>query len=212
MTPIIRVLLVDDHLPFRMGMRVLLQQDAAIEIVGEAESGKTTLEQCNLLQPDVIVLDYQLPDMNGAAIASELKKRELPIRLLVLSAYDDYQYIRNMLAAGATGYLLKDEAAETIVAAVHAAAQGKAYFSAAVTAQLVKLAGSEEIAISPPTGRELDVVQQLAQGLTNAEIARKLAITERTVAFHVGNLLSKLGVNNRTEAVVDCIRRGWLKV
>jgi len=212
MKQVIRVLLADDHLPFRVGMRVLLQQDPAIEIVGEAACGKTTLAQSTLLQPDVIVLDCHLPDMNGAEVAQEIKKRNLPVRLLALSAYDDQHYVRGMLVAGATGYLLKNEAAETIVAAVRAAAQGKAYFSASVTAQLAKLAANETPLITPPTGREMEVLHHLAGGLTNAEIARILKIKERTVAFHIEGLLSKLHVNNRTEAVVDAIRRGWLQV
>jgi DNA-binding NarL/FixJ family response regulator len=205
-------LLVDDHTAFRIGMRVLLQQSAVIEIVGEAASGKAALAQMAVLQPDIIVLDCHLPDLDGPTVATEIKKCDLPVRILALSAYDDLQYVRGMLCAGATGYLLKNEATETIVAAVQAAAQGKAYFSAAVTVQLAKLAANNEAVMTPPTEREQDVLQQLAKGLTNAEIARALNIKERTVAFHVENLLSKLGASNRTEAVVASIRLGWLKV
>ncbi|MFN8494976.1 MAG: response regulator transcription factor [Caldilineaceae bacterium] len=212
MTNLIRVLLVDDHAAFRIGMRVLLQQSAAIEIVGEAESGKAALVQLPVLQPDVVVLDCHLPDIDGPTVAAALKKVDLSVHILALSAYDDPQYVRGMLCAGATGYLLKNEATETIVAAVEAAAQGKAYFSAAVTVQLAKLAGYNEAVMTPPTEREQEVLQQLAKGLTNAEIARALHIKERTVAFHVENLLSKLNASNRTEAVVESIRRGWLKV
>lgn len=208
----IRVLLVDDHAAFRIGMRVLLQQSPAIEIVGEAESGKAGLAQLPVLQPDVVVLDCHLPDLDGPTVAAAVKKSDFPVRILALSAYDDPQYVRGMLCAGATGYLLKNEATETIVAAVAAAAQGQAYFSAAVTLQLAKLAGNHETVITPPTEREQAVLQQLAKGLTNAEIARLLQIKERTVAFHVENLLSKLNASNRTEAVVESIRRGWLKV
>ncbi|MCX6048384.1 MAG: response regulator transcription factor [Chloroflexi bacterium] len=212
MTKIIRVLLVDDHAAFRMGMRVLLQQSPVIEIVGEAETGKMALAQLPVLQPDVVVLDCHLPDLDGPTVAAALKKHDLTVHILALSAYDDAQYVRGMLYAGATGYLLKNEATETIVAAVQAAAQGKAYFSAAVALQLAKLAGNNEVVMTSPTAREQEVLQQLAKGLTNAEIARALNIKERTVAFHVENLLSKLGVSNRTEAVVASIRQGWLKV
>lgn len=114
-----------------------------------------------------------------------------------------------LLAAGATGYLLKNEAIETIVAAVQAAAQGKAFFSAAVAAQLAQLA-RQEASLPPPTPREQQVLEQLALGKTNAEIARHLQIGERTVRFHVENLFGRLGVENRVEAVVKAMQVGWL--
>jgi NarL family two-component system response regulator LiaR len=208
----IRVLLVDDHPPFRIGMRVLLEQHPGIQVVGEAESGRTALAAVAQLQPDVVVLDCQLPDLDGPTVAAELQASGARPHLLALSAYDDLKYIRGLLAAGATGYLLKSEATETIVAAVQAAAEGKAYFSASVAAQLATLARTPADPLVTPTAREREVLACLARGLTNAEIARELGVVERTVAFHIENLLSKLAVENRTEAVVEAIRRGWLVV
>jgi two-component system, NarL family, response regulator LiaR len=208
-TPPIRVLLVDDHPPFRVGMRVLLTQNPAIVVVGEAGTGAETLRQAATLHPDVVVLDCQLPDMEGPAVAAALRQHEPPVRVLALSAYDDLKYIRGLLAAGATGYLLKNEAVETIVAAVQAAAQGKAFFSAAVAAQLAQLA-QPPVSVEPPTARELDVLRELAQGRTNAEIARQLGISERTVRFHMENLFGRLGVENRVEAVMKAMQQGWL--
>ena len=205
----IRVVLVDDHPPFRIGMRVLLEQSPRIQVVGEAGDGAEALAAAEQLQPDVLVLDCQLPDMDGPAVAAALRDSELPVRILALSAYDDLHYIRGLLAAGATGYLLKNEATETIVAAVQAAAQGKAFFSAAVAAQLAQLA-RQEASPEPPTAREQQVLQQLALGKTNAEIARHLQISERTVRFHVENLFGRLGVENRVEAVVKAMQVGWL--
>lgn len=209
MDNVIRVLLVDDHPPFRVGMRVLLEQNPAIQVVGEAGTGAEALVAAGQLQPHVLVLDCQLPDMDGPALAAALRAQELPVRILALSAYDDLHYIRGLLAAGATGYLLKNEAIETIVAAVQAAAQGKAFFSAAVAVQLAQLARLDAT-VQPPTPREQQVLEQLALGKTNAEIARQLRIGERTVRFHVENLFGRLGVENRVEAVVRAMQAGWL--
>lgn len=209
MDNVIRVLLVDDHPPFRVGMRVLLEQNPAIQVVGEAGTGAEALVAAGQLQPHVLVLDCQLPDMDGPALAAALRAQELPVRILALSAYDDLHYIRGLLAAGATGYLLKNEAIETIVAAVQAAAQGKAFFSAAVAVQLAQLARLDAT-VQPPTPREQQVLEQLALGKTNAEIARQLRIGERTVRFHVENLFGRLGVENRVEAVVRAMQSGWL--
>lgn len=210
----IQVLLVDDHPPFRIGMRVLLEQHPGITVVGEAGSGAEAVRLAATLQPDVIVLDCQLPDMDGPAVAVALRQtqqnEEHPVRFLALSAYDDLKYIRGLLAAGATGYLLKNEAAETIVAAVLAVAEGRAFFSASVAGQLANLA-RQELWAEPPTAREMEVLHQLALGLTNAEIAKELGIAERTVRFHVENLFARLNVDNRVEAVVKAMQLGWLQ-
>ena len=208
----IRVLLVDDHPPFREGLRVLLDRHERIQVVGEADDGESALQQLKSLQPDVVVLDCQLPDADGPTIAAALRKSQATIKILALSAYDDPTYIRGLLAAGATGYLLKSETLTTIIAAIEAVAQGKSYFSAAVQTQLAKLVVGLDQALSPPTPREQEIVVLLAEGLTNAQIGRQLKIAERTVAYHVENLLSKLGVENRTQVVVKAIQQGWLKV
>jgi DNA-binding NarL/FixJ family response regulator len=157
----------------------------------------------------VVVLDCQLPDMDGPAVAVALREREIPARVLALSAYDDLKYIRGLLAAGATGYLLKNEAVEVVVAAVQAAAMGRAFFSATVAAQLAQLARPEPL-VEPPTAREREVLAELALGRTNAEIARQLGISERTVRFHMENLFGRLGVENRVEAVMKAMQLGWL--
>ena len=206
----IRVLLVDDHPPFRIGMRVLLEQDAAIAVVGEASTGVETLRLAAQLQPDVIVLDCQLPDLDGPAVAAALRAQEAPVRILALSAYDDLKYVRGLLAAGAMGYLLKNEAVEVVITAVKAAAQGRAYFSATVATQLAQLARPEPL-VEPPTAREQEVLAELALGRTNGEIARQLGISERTVRFHIENLFGRLGVENRVEAVMKAMQLGWLE-
>ncbi len=216
--PPITVLLTDDHLPFRIGMRVLLDHHDDIRVVGEAEDGASALALHDALRPDVMVLDCQLPDQEGPSVAEALRARGSESRVLALSAYSDEQYVRGMLAAGATGYMLKSEAAETIVAAVRATAEGRAFFSASIAAQLASLARSTggrstlPDDVQQPTAREMEVLQQLATGRTNLQIARELGIAERTVRFHVENLFGRLNVDNRVEAVVKAMKLGWLAV
>ncbi|MCE7987260.1 MAG: DNA-binding response regulator [Caldilinea sp. CFX5] len=208
----IRVLLVDDHPPFREGLRVLLDRNPRIQVVGEADDGQKALDQLKYLQPDVVILDCQLPDADGPLIATEMRKCQASVKLVALSAFDDPNYIRGVLGAGAIGYLLKNETVQTIIAAIEAVAQGKPYFSAAVQAQLAKFMVNIEQVGATPTAREREIVELLAEGLTNAQIGRQLSIAERTVAYHIENLLSKFGVENRTQIVVAAIRQGWLKV
>ncbi|MEM7134889.1 MAG: response regulator transcription factor [Chloroflexota bacterium] len=208
----IRILLIDDHLPFRVGMKVLLEQVPEFEVVGEAENGVDTLAQATALRPDVLVLDCQLPDMDGPSVVETLQHCGIPVQILALSAFSDASYVRGMLAAGAIGYLLKSEAVETIIAAVQATAKGQPFFSASIATQLASMARSDpdEPSVRKPTPRELDVLRLLVEGLTNIQVARELGITERTVRFHIENLFIRLNVESRTEAVVKAIRLGWI--
>lgn len=208
----ISVLLTDDHPPFRIGVRTLLEQNTGIRVVGEADTGAQTLQQLEQLQPDVLVLDCQLPDLDGPTVVYEVRRRQWRTPILALSAFDDISYIRGMLIAGVQGYVLKNEAPGIIVAAVEATARGKSYFSASVSQHLARLAHDEDRTKGAPTERELQVLRLLAGGLTNATIAQRLNIAERTAAYHVENLMMKLAASNRTETVVAAIREGWLKV
>jgi len=203
----IRVLLADDHPTLRLGLRVLLERAPDIEVVAEAEKGEEALAKILAFQPDVAVLDCQLPGLSGPEVAREIRRRGLPTRILALSAYRYEHYIRGMLEAGAVGYLLKEEAPEAIVEAVRAAVQGGMYFSPGV-ADLVKaiLEGKREI--PQLTEREREVLALMAEGLSNKEIAARLGFSKRTAAFHVGNILQKLGAASRTEAVVRAKERG----
>ena len=200
MSKVIGVLLADDHPTLRLGLRVLLDQAPDVEVIGEAEDGEEALALIEALMPDVAVLDCQLPVLEGTEVAQEIRQRGLPVRVLALSAYDDERYVRGMMEAGAVGYLLKDEAPETIVAAVRAAAQGEGYFSPPVAAKVAAWARGERPA--GLTEREMEVVRLVAEGMSNKEIAHKLKVKKRTVEFHVGNILRKLGVASRVEAVV----------
>ncbi len=203
----IRVLLADDHPTLRLGLRVLLERAPDIEVVAEAERGEEALAKILAFQPDVAVLDCQLPGLSGPEVAQEIRRRGLPTRVLALSAYRYEHYIRGMLEAGAVGYLLKEEAPGAIVEAIRRAAQGGMSFSpgAAEVARAI-LEGTEEV--PRLTEREREVLALMAEGLSNKEIGARLGFSERTAAFHVGNILQKLGAASRTEAVVRAKERG----
>jgi len=200
MAGVIRVLLADDHPALRVGLRVLLVQAPDIEVVGEANSGEEALLQIEALRPDVVVLDCQLPGMAGPEVARETRRRGLPARVLALSAYQDERYVRGMLEAGAMGYLLKEEAPAVIMEAVHKAAHGEGYFSSPVAAKVAAWARGERS--GGLTEREVEVLQLVTRGLSNKEIAHVLQVKERTVEFHVSNILKKLGVASRVEAAM----------
>ena len=202
MSKTIRVLLADDHPALRLGLRVLLDQAPDVEVIGEAEDGEEALALIESLVPDVAVLDCQLPGIEGTQVALEIRQRGLPVQVLALSAYDDERYMRGMLEAGAVGYLLKDEAPETIVAAVRAAARGERLWTAEQFACARRWREEVQELWERLTEREREVLALVAEGKSNQKIAQALIVTERTVEFHVGNILRKLGVASRVEAAV----------
>lgn len=200
MSRMIRVLLVDDHPAVRIGLLVLLEQAPDVTVVGEAENGREALRLTEELEVDVAVVDCELPEVAGTEVARELRRQASTIQVLALSSYDDEHYVRGMLDAGAVGYLLKEEAPRTIVAAVRTAAEGDGYFSPGVAGKVDAWARGE-----PPSGltqREIDVLRLVAEGYTNARIAHELSIAERTVAFHVSNVLEKLDAESRLDAAM----------
>jgi DNA-binding NarL/FixJ family response regulator len=198
----IRILLVDDHPTLRLGLRVLLDHAPDLEVVGEAGDGSDALTQIEALRPHVVVLDCQLPGLSGYEVAMEVQRQKLPVRILALSAYRDEKYVGGMLEAGVLGYLLKEEAPTAIVAAVQAVSRGENWFSPTVETQSAAWARGERASEIELTTRERVVLRLIAEGRANKEIARQLKVAERTVEFHVTNLLSKLGVASRVEAAV----------
>jgi NarL family two-component system response regulator LiaR len=206
----IRVILVDDHPALRMGLRIVLEQAPDVQVVAEAGTGEEALALIHALQPDVAVLDCQLPGLSGAQVAAEIRRLRLSTRVLALSAYTDDAVIQGMVQAGALGYLLKEEAPAAIVDAVRAAARGEGRWSAAVIARLAAGAVSpaQTEAQDDLTERELDVLRLLARGWDNHQIGGALQISERTVRFHLRNIYDKIGAQTRTEAAVWAVRRG----
>jgi DNA-binding NarL/FixJ family response regulator len=151
--------------------------------------------QIGALLPDVTILDCRLRGVEGAQVAMEIQRRGLPTRVLAFSAHLEDHHLRKMMEAGAVGYLLKEESAEVIVAAIRAAARGEGWFSPEVVSRMAAWAGGESLKPTGPTRRELEILELIAKGRTNADIAKALNITERTVAFHVESLLAKLSAS-----------------
>jgi two-component system response regulator DegU len=221
----IRALIVDDHPIVRAGMRTVLEAAEDISVVAEGASGDDALRLVADYHPDVLILDVNLPDQNGLEVLQELCAQDSFPAVLILTAYDDSQTIFGLLECGAIGYVLKDEALETLVSAVRAAAKGESWLSPAVASQVLRRAVSKpnlneippELSLQPDdyddlTRREMEVLQLLAQGLDNTSIAEKLVVTKRTVQNHVSTIYSKLGVSSRPEAMLYAIRRGWSRV
>ncbi len=210
-TDSIRVLLADDHPFIRAGIRAELVEEEDILVVGEASSGDEVMARCQDLWLDVLVLDLSMPGPPSRETVAFLKQHCPDLKILVLTAYQEETYIRGLVALGVKGYVLKDEATEALVDAIRAVYQGRTWFSQSVLEKMAgsKKEGSSEIAL---TTRELEILKLLRQGLTNKEIAYQLRIAERTVRYHVENLLEKLHARNRPEAVANAIQRGWLPV
>lgn len=209
MSETIRVLLADDHPALRFGLRVLLEQAPDIQVIGETGDGIETLAQIEALRPEVVVLDCELPGMEGTAVAAEARRRGLATRVVALSAHADERYVRGMIDAGAVGYLLKEEAPGVIVAAVRAAAKGEGWFSPAVATQVAAWArGDRASPAAELNERERSLLRLVANGKTNKEISRAMRISEKTVEKYLSELFDKLHVASRVEAAVLAVRQG----
>ena len=212
----IRVVLADDHPVVRAGVRTFLEKEPDLQVVGEIALGSEVETLTSHWQPDVLVLDVNMPGLDPVAATRRLKEQVPTLRILVLTAYDDDAYVTGLLAAGAMGYLLKEEALETLVAAIRAVARGESWLSQRIAGRLARRAvarvegaeADEHIRSEPLTSREREVLHLLALGLSNDEIAGRLVISRRTVQNHVSNIYSKLGLASRAEAVLYAIRHG----
>ena len=207
------VVIIDDHPIVRAGMRAILDSAGDIDILGEGVNGADALRLVNEHDPDVLALDVSLPDMNGVAVTRTLRQQGARTAILILTVHNDPQTIFGLLESGAVGYVLKDEALETLVNAVRAAARGETWLSPAVAGQVVRraVAGSASDAteaLSALTPREVEVLRLIARGLDNTAIAQELVLTKRTVQNHISNIYGKLNVASRTEAALLAIRRG----
>ena len=211
-----RLLLVDDHAVVRSGLRMLLEGQKDIEIVGEAENAKGALEDAILLKPDVILMDIGLPDMSGIEATREIKKRVADTSIVALTIHEDEEYFFKMLEAGASGYVPKRAAPEELLTAIRAAANGQVYLYPSMAKLLVRdyLHGerpSGEQASSELTDREHEVLTYLAEGENNESIATSLVISPKTVARHRENIMRKLNLHSRAELVRYAIRKGIIK-
>jgi len=201
-TGTIRVVLADDHPALRFGLRVLLDREPDIIVVGEAHDGPTAYAMARELQPEVLVLDCQLPGLDGVAVAASLAAEEPDICILALSAYDDDKFIAGMAQAGARGYLLKNEAPGRIVDSVRSTLAGASLWTRDHLTRAERWEAEVVRVRDSLTAREREVLALVADGLSNKEIAQALVITVRTADFHVSNILRKLDAISRVEAAV----------
>lgn len=203
----IRLLLVDDHAVVRQGLRMFLSLDPDLEVLGEAQDGRQGIEMARTLKPDVILMDMLMPVMDGVTAIGILRKELPDIEIIALTSVLEDNAVIGAMRAGAIGYILKDAHADELIRAIKAAAEGQVQLSPKVASRLLREIRAPE---SPETltDRETDVLRLLAKGYANKEIAQALVIGEKTVKTHVSNILSKLGVNSRTQAALYAARIG----
>ena len=207
----IRVMLADDHPIARAGIRKFLNKATDIDVIAEADNGTEALEMAKRLVPDVLLLDIELPGVKGMEIAKELQTMNSPVRILVLSTYDDKQFIFGLLGNGAAGYLTKEEVPETIVEAVRGVARGeKGWVSRRVAAIMSAWTQTGDISSKNLTPRELDVLKWVVKGKTNQEIGMELGISQKTVEKHLESVFAKLKVTSRVEAAVLAVQEKWV--
>ena len=204
---IIRVLLVDDHALARTGFRMVLDAEPDIEVVGEAANGTQAIHSAGRLHPDVVLMDVRMPELDGIAATREVANDST--KVLILTTFDRDDYVYDSLAAGASGFLLKDAGPEQLTEAIRVFAAGDALLAPSVTRRLIDDvvgAGRRRLARPPEldelTPRELEVLRLVAAGLSNAEIAERLVVEETTVKTHVSRVLAKLGLRDRVQAVI----------
>ncbi len=210
----IRILLADDHVVMRGGLRLLLEREADFEVVGEAADGRETVELARKLEPDVIVMDVAMPNLNGIEATRQVVSAHPEIAIVVLSMHSDESYVLRALKAGARGYLLKDSAEGDLIRAIRAVQERKAYFSPAISKLLVEdymrqmQQRNVEDSYDLLTNREREVLQLLAEGKSNKEVAQMLNLSLYTVETHRGNLLQKLNLHSVPELILYAVRKG----
>jgi len=202
----IRVMLVDDHTMVRRGLATFLKVFDDLQLAGEAESGESAIQLCAEVLPDVILMDMSLPGMDGATATHVIRQQFPQIQVIALTSFKEGKIIKNALEAGAIGYLLKDVSADDLVQAIRAANAGRATLSPEVAQALVETANQPPAPGLDLTEREREVLALMVEGLNNTQIAGRLTVSSSTIKSHVSNILSKLGVASRTEAVTLALR------
>ncbi|TWI59939.1 response regulator transcription factor [Halalkalibacter nanhaiisediminis] len=226
----ISIVIIDDHQLFREGVKRILAMESDLEVVADGEDGSEAIELVKEHRPDVVLMDINMPQMNGVEATRELVQAFPHVKVLILSIHDDESYVTHVLKTGASGYLLKEMDAAALVEAVKVVASGGAYIHPKVTHNLIKeyrrLAteddeyeesiGYREVEYRKPlhilTRRECEVLQLMTDGQSNRTIGESLFISEKTVKNHVSNILQKMSVNDRTQAVVEAIKKGYVIV
>ncbi|HEX4202654.1 MAG TPA: response regulator transcription factor [Ktedonobacteraceae bacterium] len=213
----IRILLVDDHTILRAGLKMMLNAQPDMEVVGEAQDGRQALQETQRLQPDVVLMDITMPDMNGIEATRQIKRTMPDIRILVLTMHEHDEYVFQALRAGASGYMLKEAADTELISALHVIHSGQFYLSPAAQSVMVGdylqrvRTGEEKDSYSSLTEREREILKLVAEGHTNNQIAEQLVISPKTVDTHRTHIMDKLNLHSRAELVKYAMRRGLLE-
>lgn len=221
--PPIKVVVVDDHPFFRQGVRDVLNQEADIEVIAESGDGQEALELLHNIQPDVVLMDVNLPTMNGLQVTQKLKSQHPKINVIILTAYDDEEQIYHAIRIGASAYFAKDVTPSLLLDTVRTVSQGyyvidgKRMTSGQAEQWLLELyrrygLKPEDTTFSPLTDREMEILELIIEGLSNKEIASRLNISQQTVKNHVTSILAKLNLADRTQAAIYALRHGWVRL
>lgn len=211
----IGILLAEDHVIVREGTRELLQREADMEVVGEAGDGEEAVELARRLKPNVVVMDIAMPKLNGIEATKQIKRIHPATVVLILTAYDNDQYIAALLDAGAAGYLLKNVRGDELIDAIRAVSTGESILQPSIARRVIEqlrpttLQLEEALTVSPLSEREAEVLKLAAKGVSNRDISQRLYLSNRTVQSHLSNIFKKLVVASRTEAILYGLRRGW---
>jgi two-component system response regulator DegU len=225
-----KIIIIDDHRLFREGVKRILDMERDLEVVAEGDDGNAAIDLVTKYNPDVVLMDINMPNINGIEATRKLISRIPDVKVIILSIHDDDTYVNHAIQTGASGYLLKEMDADSLIKAVRVVAEGGAYLHPKVTGNLINefrrlksmpssLSGGHafrEVEYRKPlhllTRRECEVLQMLADGKSNRTIGEELFISEKTVKNHVSSILQKMSVNDRTQAVIEAIKSGWVIV
>ena len=211
----IRVMLVDDHTLIREGIKQLLEFDGFTEVIDQASDGAECLEKLQYVQPDILLLDINMPNVNGIEVLEEIKKKDIPVKVLMLTVHSEAEYIIQAVDNGANGYILKNSGSEELKKAIQSVMEGDSYIQPSLIPSLNSRLVNRDIdkeKIAALTKRELKILTQIAGGMFNKEIAMNLNISERTVKNHISNIFKKIDVSDRTQAAVFAIRNNIVKL
>lgn len=211
----IQVMLADDHILMREGIRQLLEFDGSIEVIGEANDGVECLELLEKINPQVLLLDINMPRKNGIDVLEEIKKKKIPVKVLILTVHNEIEYLVKAVDIGVDGYILKDSESAELKKAIHTVINGDSYIQPNLIPALNNRLVARDVdkdKIDLLTKRELEVLVQVANGMFNKEIATALNISERTVKNHISNIFKKIEVSDRTQAAVFAIRNDIIKL
>jgi NarL family two-component system response regulator YdfI len=215
MTDTIRLLIADDHLIVRQGLRLILETEPGFELIGEASDGAEAVQLATELQPDVILMDLRMPRVDGITAIKQLRVEQPQIEIVILTTFNEDELMREGLQAGARGYLLKDTDRATLFNSIRAASRGETLLRPEIVQQLLSPTPIKEEALKPKeqtilTDREIEVLESVARGDTSKQVAHRLGITERTVKAHLTSIYNKLGVDSRAAAVSEAMKQGLL--